>query len=206
MSLPQPADDMGIASSLCRPLRESQHLGHSNRLRVVPTSKLGTASRETKLATYITQQTWALEPLTASCGSQAWAVAWDSHHTREPCPGFPKTCRDSQGLGDRVPPSLPKSLSSRTGVLDASPSPREPAWECVPGEIALPMPACTLAHTSPGVLPAFFCPSVSLTGQRPRALNHEQIGCSQQEGKRTEGGDVASKAISSVLARRMSLG
>lgn len=91
-------------------------------------------------------------------------------------------------------------------MLDASPSPREPSWECVPGETVLPVPARTLAHTSPGVFPASFCPHVSLTGQRPRALNHEQIGCSQQEGKRTEGGDVASKAISSVLARQMRLG
>lgn len=66
--------------------------------------------------------------------------------------------------------------------------------------------AHTLTHTSLGVRPASFCPSVSLTGQRPRALNHEQIGCSQQEGRRRKGGDMASKAISSVLARQTSLG
>lgn len=91
-------------------------------------------------------------------------------------------------------------------MLDASPGPREPIWECVPRETTLLVPARTLAHTSPGVRPASFCPSVSLTGQRPRALNHEQIGCSQQEGKRTEGGDMASEAISSVLARQTRLG
>lgn len=87
-----------------------------------------------------------------------------------------------------------------------SPSPREPFWLRVPGETALPAPARMLAHTSLRVCPASFCPSVSLMGQRPRALNHEQIGHSQQEGRRMKGGDMASKAISSVLARQTSLG
>lgn len=92
-------------------------------------------------------------------------------------------------------------------MLDASPSPRQPIWECVPGETALPVPMHMLvAHASPGIRPASFCPSVSLTGQRPSALNHEQIDYSQQEGKRTEGGDVASEAISSALTRRTRLG
>lgn len=41
---------LGIASSLCRSPRENQHLGHSNRLRVIPTSKLGPASQKDQVS------------------------------------------------------------------------------------------------------------------------------------------------------------
>lgn len=63
--------------------------------------------------------------------------------------------------------------------------------------------ARTRAHTS-GVTSALPppVPCVSLTGQRPRVLNHGQIGHSQWEARRTEGGDTAIKAISIELARQ----
>lgn len=43
-------------------------------------------------------------------------------------------------------------------------------------------------------------PCVSLTGQRPGVVNHEQIGHSQRAARRTQGGDAAIKAISARLA------
>lgn len=80
-----------------------------------------------------------------------------------------------------------------------------PAGQRVPGEP--PSHPCTRtrthAHTS-GVTSALppSVPCVSLTGQCPRAVNHEQIGHSQQEARRTQGGDTAIKAISTELARQ----
>ena len=43
---------------------------------------------------------------------------------------------------------------------------------------------------------------VSLTGQRPRVVNHGQIGHSQREARRTEGGDTAMRAINTEPARQ----
>ena len=59
------------------------------------------------------------------------------------------------------------------------------------------------AHTS-GMTSALppSVPCVSLTGQRPGAVNHEPIGHSQREARRTRGGDAAIKAISTELARQ----
>lgn len=78
---------LGAASLFCRPLRDNQHLGHSNRFRVIQFLRWGPAPRETKSATHITQQSWDLELLTAPCRSWGWAVTWSSCHIRGPCLG-----------------------------------------------------------------------------------------------------------------------
>lgn len=87
-----------------------------------------------------------------------------------------------------------------------APGPREPAGQHVLGETPThPCDrTCTHAHTSSvtsALPPTVLC--VSLTGQCSRAVNHEPIGHSQQEARRTQGGDTAIKAISTELARQM---
>lgn len=63
--------------------------------------------------------------------------------------------------------------------------------------------ARTHAHTS-GMTSALppSVPCVSLTGQCPGVINHEQISHSQREARRTQGGDTAIKATSTNLARQ----
>lgn len=89
---------------------------------------------------------------------------------------------------------------------DASLSLREPGWAACSWRDSLPPlhRARTRAHTSAATaaLPPSV-PGVSLTGQCPQVLNHEQIGHSQREASRTQGGGAAIKAISTELARSM---
>lgn len=106
------------------------------------------------------------------------------------CPLDGAQCHVQHGLERVTVQILRPVLESRTGAC---------SWRDN-------LPSCTTAsmqaHTS-GVLSAVPpVPCVFLTGQRPRVLNLGQIGHSQWEARRTEGGDVAIKAISNELARR----
>lgn len=107
-------------------------------------------------------------------------------------------------LPSTVPSAMASMGQTEAGMADATPSPRQPGRAVCSRRDGPPSPAPV--HARPSGMTAARPPSVpcvSLTGQRPGAVNHEPIGRSQQEARRTQRGDAAIKAISARLAGQM---
>lgn len=112
-----------------------------------------------------------------------------------------------QGPWSRPAPSPGPSLqhwACRGVGCQSPPRPREPGWAAGSWRDgpAPHQPRCGHLLPQPPCLPLSRCLP---HGSAPPALNHEQISHSQQEARRTRGGDTAFKAISTELARQMEM-